>query len=146
MIICDLDGTLAKPAPGAEHCLGSMTREQILQIMDPVVVARLEPRLDVIKMLTEMSKYTDVFIVTGRWDILRAVTYAWLTEHKVPFYRLFMRKYEDWPRPSVAVKLELYNEIKRLHNQSGTEQLVWIDDDHMMLDAVERFCDRTVKI
>lgn len=140
MIICDLDGTLTDSAMGTGHCMNSThSKEEILRIMDPVVIANLKPRLDVIDMVNKLAETDDIVIVTGRWDLLRSVTYAWLQRHNVRWYRLYMRPFNDWTRKAVDVKLDLFEDVKRrlAVHMSAIPGVTWIDDDKEMIEAVK---------
>lgn len=141
MIICDLDGTLTLPDNHAFVCMGKThTKEEILKIMNPVRIARLLPNTDVIKDLAAYSRDGHkIAIITARWNILWAVTIAWLKQYNVIFDYLGMRRHQDFELSSVRVKMGLFehfmlNEGLRLSDN----KFIWIDDDVEMLNEVSK--------
>ncbi len=148
MIIVDLDGTLTKLNSEALHCMGHLEREDILRVMDPVAIAKLEPRLDVIKMIDEMRQ-TDpvVVIITSRWNYLGWITVAWLKAHNVQYSAVAMRKAEEWKMKSVDVKMTAYKQLKNACCENHMESMdTWIDDDMDMLDAAAALGMKIVKV
>ena len=145
MIFVDVDGTIAEE-DSELGCLGSAkTLDELLILMDPVRIAHLKPRQKVIDFVTEVSKKELVVIITGRWEILRDITIAWLVEHKVPHNALLMRPYGAWRQSSVSVKEQLFRDyVNKFRNSNGINALSWVDDDPDMLAAVRKYAVHTV--
>lgn len=143
MVVVDLDGTLTiSEESSAINCLGAThSKEEILRVMDPVKVARLSPRLEVIERVRELRKAGNfIVIVTGRWDYLEEITQSWLKIHEVPIHLMAMRRHRDWQMKSVDVKLSAFKDIQRANSLMGLLlndiPVTWIDDDQEMLDAL----------
>ncbi len=145
MIFCDIDGVLAKSNPLAHNCMGSThTKEQILKIMDPVVIAKLEPNM---KMVEELRKHYQekefIAIITGRWSYLENITKAWLDRHGIWCHAVACRGPDKWQEPSVDIKKQLIesfldhkkNPIFHLMKSAGAfQKTIYYDDD---LEALE---------
>lgn len=137
LIVCDIDGTLTINDEQVQHCLGQkFNKQEILKMMDPVRISKLLPRQEIVDRINEYAKdkLNIIVLITGRWNLLKEVTRSWLKHHDVDYNALGMRRHEDWEKTSVDVKLAIYNDFLK-----GTEyinNIVWIDDDQDILDAV----------
>lgn len=141
MVIVDLDGTLTKVSNQATHCMGHMTKEEILKVMDPVKIAKLEPRTEIIELVKKHFESGDfVAIITGRWSFLEAVTQAWLKMHNVRHHMIGMRWHNDWQHKATTVKIRAFEEMidnfKKAGISTGLDLVTWIDDDKEMLGVV----------
>lgn len=133
MIVCDIDGTLTKD-DGKNNCLGHTTFENIKQIMDPVRIAKLEPRQEMIDRINNLANRNELIVlITGRWEFLLEVTQSWLMTYKVKYHGLVMRDAGEWRLPSVDVKLRA---LEQAVEHYGTCSL-WLDDDPMMIAALK---------
>lgn len=139
MVVVDLDGTLTKSNGKAAHCMGHLTKDEILKVMDPVKIAKLEPRTEIIERVLNFAQDGHyIAIITGRWDYLDAITRCWLETYNVPHHSLWMRYSDDWEQKATVVKLKAFENM--LHIISGPEEeVIWIDDDVEMLNVV---CDK----
>lgn len=100
-IICDLDGTLAHRAEGADGTYrGPYEYDKVIYDEVDEVVSDI---------LTCYSVSIDIIIVTGRSDNCRDVTKKWLKENEIEYHDLLMRKSKDNREDSI-VKKELYEE------------------------------------
>ncbi len=95
-IICDIDGTLAhmdgKRGPYDWHKVGGDSCDE--QIRD---------------ILIEYSnRGSTIIIMSGREDVCRPETEAWLKEHNIPYNFIFMRKAGDKRKDSI-IKEELFS-------------------------------------
>lgn len=138
LTICDLDGTLTKTgANDALHCMGEThSKEDILRIMDPVRIARLECNEPIAELVRSRFKEGHtIVIITGRWNLLEEVTMAWMREHNIPFHVIAMRYHDDWKLKSTVVKSAAFEQMiaTREMLSLGKEEIEWIDDDDDML-------------
>lgn len=134
VLVLDMDGTLCETATDAAHCMKDATIEDIMRAMDPVVIARLLPRVDVVERVRSiLADYTHLYMITGRWSILRPVTLAWLREYvpDLEFDGVFMRRFEDWKRSAIDVKIDLLDCI-----HAAPQKITWIDDDPGLIASV----------
>jgi len=150
MIVVDIDGTLTL-SDGTPACLGvgEITKERILEIMDPVRVANIKPRLEIIEKVKNLYYHGEfIAIVTGRWDYLADITYAWLNNHNIPFHGIAMRKADQWNIKSVAIKLMSFQDLleNKTIPQKPLNEILWIDDDQEMIDEVTKLGLRTMKV
>lgn len=94
-VICDIDGTLAHMdglrGPYDWHKVGSDSCDVVLR-----------------DLLVDLSSagYT-IIVLSGREDICREETEAWLHKHDVPYNFIFMRKADDHRKDSI-IKEEIY--------------------------------------
>lgn len=135
VLVLDMDGTLCQAAENAVHCMKDATLEEILRAMDPVIIARLLPRVDVVERVRAiLADYTHLYMITGRWSILRPVTLAWLREYvpDLEFDGVFMRRFEDWRRPAIDIKFGMIEYIRPVE----LSKVTWIDDDPTVVNMV----------
>lgn len=103
VIICDIDGTLAF---NPNRSMYNPTNEEILndEVCDQVKL-----------MLHSLGKDYRIIICSGRSDKYYNITKQWLTDNKIPYFKLIMRKTNDY-RPDYIVKKEILDEIKKNYN------------------------------
>ena len=70
-------------------------------------------------------------LCSGRSDDTRAVTEKWLSDNRIPFDALFMRRAGDYRQDSI-VKVELLAQIRQWHG----EPYIWFDDRNQVVDAI----------
>lgn len=117
VIICDIDGTLAKTNGRSPF--------------DETKVKQDLPVQEVIQILSvyKQSVMTDIVLFSGRHETCRADTERWLKEHNVVYDRLYMRGAED-NRPDYIIKKELYEE----HINGKFNVLFVLDDRNQVVD------------
>jgi predicted kinase len=94
-ILCDLDGTLC--LMNGRNPFDASTCEQDLPN---------NPVLNVLKNYKKLG-YT-VILLSGRQDVHKPQTLAWLQNHKVEFDLLLMRRYKDMRKDSI-IKREIFD-------------------------------------
>lgn len=148
MIVVDIDGTLTEEDNEASHCMGkSNTKDEIMKIMDPVRIARMRPRLDIIKMVNDYYKQGHtIAIITGRWSLLEYVTLSWLHANQVKFQTLGMRKVEDWQMPAVDMKMFAFVDLMLQFPNEDKRTILWIDNDAEVIKAIETTGCKTLNV
>jgi predicted kinase len=102
-VLCDLDGTLALPQGRNPYDASKCEQDKL----DTVLALMLEKW---------QGENTDIILVSGRMDTWKEETIRWLTEHRIAYDHLHMRKGGDMRRDSI-VKNEIYEEyIKGKYN------------------------------
>lgn len=129
VVVFDIDGTIADNKHRQHHLMGDKKDWKSYN----ATMANDGLISDTAKLLFDLSKTHDVVLCTGREEIYRAVTMAWLRKHNMTrrIVNLFMRPEKDY-RSDAIVKVELLNDIKRWH---GTPWL-WFDDRQQVVDAI----------
>lgn len=105
--IFDLDGTIACGKHRLHHVLKA--KKDFDSFYKEVVNDKL--RKDVYNILMGLVNYHDceIWIVTGRADLVKKETIAWLEEHSVPYDKLIMRKYGDYTHDVTLKRSWLYD-------------------------------------
>lgn len=142
IVICDLDGTLTKTgAELANNCMGEThSKEDILRIMDPIRVARLDCNEEIADEIRAHHRNgAAVLIITGRWNLLEEVTMAWLRANNIPYHAIAMRYHEDWKEKSTLIKSRAFEQLMATRRAMGlpNDKVVWYDDDEEMLAIAE---------
>lgn len=120
LIVCDLDGTLAD----VEHRLHHIRRRPkdwnafFLACGDDLPIRNT---IGLLRRLHEVGHR--VLIVSGRSDLVREETEAWLARQGVPYDELVMRRQDD-RRPDTVVKGEMIEE----HGLRPENVLMVLDD------------------
>lgn len=130
LIVCDLDGTLAN----IEHRLHHI-RDRRRGDWDAFFRAcgddlPIGNTIQLVQRLHEVG--FGVWIVSGRSDMVRDTTEAWLERHGVPYDRLLMRRDGD-RRPDTVVKGEM---IER--NGLDPDDVLMVLDDRARVVAMWR--------
>jgi hypothetical protein len=100
-IIIDIDGTVALHPHRGHH--------EYHKVLDDIPH---EPVVSIVHTLIEKYVTKYILFVSGRPDSCRDDSEKWLTDNRLYFDKLFMRKHGDY-RPDDIVKKEIYdNEIK----------------------------------
>ena len=129
VIVFDIDGTLAnithrrhwvatKPKNWAAFNAG-MANDTVYE--------------DIRWMLMKLRRTpgSQTILCSGRGDETRAVTEKWLSDNRIPFDALFMRRAGDYRQDSI-VKVELLAQIRQWHG----EPWMWFDDRNQVVDAI----------
>jgi len=113
IVICDLDGTLADVRHRLHHLEGKKdwAAFNAACVDDP-------PFEDIISVVSTLScegqtfdwKPLELYILSGRNEIVRAETEVWLEKHFGYYSNLLMRGAND-KRPDVEVKLDMARQI-----------------------------------
>lgn len=99
-VIVDLDGTICDHSNRVAFAArGDWDEYHNRLIFDA-------PHRDVIDLLNDLSERNFIIGCTGRSERYRALSYEWLTEHRVPIDVLLMRKDNDY-RPDNELKVQL---------------------------------------
>lgn len=93
-IIVDIDGTLAKMQGRHPYEWGRVGEDK--------------PVLEIIEIVKRFSNTHQIIVMSGRNEICREGTVAWLNKNGIPFASLFMRKESD-TRKDYEVKKGFYN-------------------------------------
>ncbi len=120
VVISDLDGTLAHVDHRLHHILEPPADWEAFFLAcgdDPPI----ERTIAVLRHL-HAAGY-EIVIVSGRGDVARDATVAWLERHRVPCDRLFLRARDD-DRPDDAIKRDLVE----AHGLTPERTLVVLED------------------
>jgi 3-deoxy-D-manno-octulosonate 8-phosphate phosphatase KdsC-like HAD superfamily phosphatase len=93
-IICDIDGTLAEKGTRFQFDYEKVDQDSVKHAVAETV------------RLFHKAGYK-IVILSGREDICREKTEAWLKNNDIPFEALYMRKAKDF-RKDAIIKRELY--------------------------------------
>ncbi len=86
-IVIDFDGTL---------CMSSFRSGEVVSFEEVVATIRSEiPYVMAAKILQELKKEFEIYIVTGRWEELRGISEEWLDLHGFEYDELIMMP-ERW--------------------------------------------------
>jgi predicted kinase len=107
--LVDVDGTLAL----------NTTRHPFA--WDRVGEDSLNPA--VAELVRQLAQNQAIVVLSGRSEVCRELTLAWLEQHQIPYTELFMRPHAD-QRPDDVLKAELYD----LHVRDRYTVLGVIDD------------------
>jgi uncharacterized HAD superfamily protein len=117
-VICDIDGTLADNSH-RKHWVD--TKPKNWNAYNKTM--NLDKPIDqVIHAITCISLSTPIIICTGREEIYRDVTEAWLEDRDIRYNALYMRKAKDY-RDDAIVKSEMLDEILK------TRDVIAVFDD-----------------
>jgi FMN phosphatase YigB (HAD superfamily) len=129
IIVFDIDGTLAdvthrrqfvatKPKNWAAWNAG-MSRDTVHE--------------DIRWMLMKLRRVpgSKTILCSGRGEETREVTEQWLSDNRIPYEDLYMRKTKDYRQDSI-VKVELLAQIREEHG----EPYMWFDDRQQVVDAI----------
>lgn len=94
IVLVDIDGTLSKVGEREKYLLQKPKNwDAFFEACD-----QDEPHKDICELVTTLSPFYRVVLVTGRKEATRAKTVKWLDEHVVPWahaWKLLMRKDGD---------------------------------------------------
>lgn len=128
-VLVDIDGTIAHMGKGQPGRRGPYEWHRVGED-DPC-----RPILNLVRLLA--AKYRIVF-VSGRDEICREQTEAWLDEHHSYLAPLFMRPHKD-NRPDNDIKLEIYQQHIEPHYD-----VVYVLDDRDQVVRMWRSLGLTV--
>ena len=120
-IICDLDGTLADIEHRVHHIRGRGRRDWDAFFRACTDDLPIRNTIHLVQRLHEVG--FRVLIVSGRSDLVREETVAWLEQHSVPYDELLMRRDADH-RSDTIVKAEMVDELG-----IGPEDVLMVLDD-----------------
>jgi len=128
-IIVDLDGTIAIVDKRKLISTNENDKIEWKHFFNPSNIELDQPNTTVIKALQlfKASGYK-IVILSGRSDITKERTIAWLNEYDVPFDHLLMRPYKDF-RPDDILKKELF-----LNNINIDDVFFILDDRQKVVD------------
>jgi len=107
LYLCDLDGTLCD----ISHRLPLIKQDPPDWNGFFMAAEADKPIWEVITIIRGLHQIGQkIIMVTGRSDISKEITTAWLIKYRVPFDELYMRKEGDYQEDSV-VKFELLDQI-----------------------------------
>jgi FMN phosphatase YigB (HAD superfamily) len=101
IIICDLDGTLADITHRL-HFIQNKKKDWP-QFFEACVNDK--PIYNTINVINTLAYNYEVYITSGRNDVVKEITQFWLLKHGITYHKLLMRKAGDY-RPDSVVKLE----------------------------------------
>lgn len=129
VVICDIDGTLAD----LEHRRKFLQKPKNYAAFKAGVPHDLliEPVSNVLHALHKAG-YA-IILCSGRGEEQRFDTEAWLGKHKVPWYKLYMRKERDY-RSDDIIKEELLDQILL----DGFNPMIVFDDRNRVVDMWRR--------
>jgi hypothetical protein len=123
IIICDIDGTICdwKPRASNHENPGRQDLDKykayVAKLMKPGDLIKdkpIEAIREILKGLRQSTRHFVIVYLTGRSEIHRDETQAWLGEHGFPNGNLIMRGAEDW-RSAVDFKRDEIKNIKIPH-------------------------------
>lgn len=114
-VLVDIDGTLAlRGAHAGVRSFFDWSRVGEDQPNPPVV--------ELVRLIADTDRYT-VILMSGRDEVCRPETEAWLKEHAIPYDQLHMRPERDNRKDSI-VKRELYEA-----HVAGRHSVAFVIDD-----------------
>jgi hypothetical protein len=116
-IICDIDGTLAKMDGRGPF------EEDKVKTDKPVL-----PIIDILNTFKK-GKIIDIILMSGRHELARKDTQAWLQVHGVTYDKLYMRPDGD-NQPDYIIKRKLYDD----HIDGRYNVLFVLDDRNQVVD------------
>lgn len=138
-IICDIDGTVAN----LHHRLHYIKNKPKNWDAFFASVGDDEPINETIRIINALKDAGfDIVMVSGRSDITRAETEAWLDKHGIKYDALYMRRSRD-RRPDYIVKREiLYKKIIPNHGHpymvfDDRKQVIdmWLEEGYYVIDV-----------
>lgn len=96
-IICDIDGTLAHMQDRDPYDYDKVDTD----IVDKTIK-------NILRVFYSNGDYA-ILIVSGREDTCKHKTIRWLSDNRISYDKLFMRKHND-NRPDEVIKKEIYDE------------------------------------
>jgi len=118
-IICDIDGTLALLGNRSPYD-ASTSEEDVLN----------HPVANILEVYSQQKSFEiTVLLITGREDMYRPQTIAWLAAHKIPYNQLYMRKSGD-KRKDTVIKKEVYTK----HIQDTYDVLFVLEDRNQVVE------------
>ncbi|MBZ5567527.1 MAG: hypothetical protein LAN64_06710 [Acidobacteriia bacterium] len=102
-MLVDIDGTLADVRHRLHHIRGEKKKnwKAFFEAMDLD-----RPIASTVAWVQSLAQYHDIIITTGRPELYRKRTVAWLKKNDIPFTDLFMRRDGDH-RPDYEMKEEV---------------------------------------
>jgi len=123
-VLVDIDGTLALRGDGDGvrrfydwHRVGE-------DLPNP-------PVAELVQLVANSMQY-EIILMSGRDEVCRDETQAWLDKHEIPWHQLHMRGHKD-NRPDSIVKRELYEQ-----HVAGRYVAAWVLDDRDSVVALWR--------
>lgn len=121
VVIFDIDGTLADCTHRQHHLTGPGKKD-----WDAFYAAMHddEPRVGIVRLAqTFVASDLPIILCTGRPESYRERTVAWMAQHGIKFFDLYMRKDGDH-RDDTVVKREMLESIR----SNGLDVVLVIDD------------------
>jgi FMN phosphatase YigB (HAD superfamily) len=129
IIVFDIDGTLAD-VTHRRHWVANKPKNWAAwnagMSADPV-------HEDIRWILMKLRRVpgSKTILCSGRGEVNREVTEQWLSDNRIPYEDLYMRKAKDY-RQDYIVKVELLARIRKEHG----EPFMWFDDRQQVVDAI----------
>jgi FMN phosphatase YigB (HAD superfamily) len=129
IIVFDIDGTLAD-VTHRRHWVANSPKNwaawNAAMSGDPV-------NEDIRWILMKLRRVpgSKTILCSGRGEENREVTEQWLSDNRIPYEDLYMRKAKDY-RQDYTVKVELLARIRKEHG----EPFMWFDDRQQVVDAI----------
>jgi hypothetical protein len=83
-----------------------------------------EPIEGTVALMRVLRSFLSLHIVTGRSELARSASVAWLRRFDVPYDRLFMRSVSDDRLPNAYLKIKYIRQMAR----SGNEVVLFVED------------------
>lgn len=96
-ILCDIDGTLAHMKDRSPYDWDRVDEDDV-----DITIK------DIVRTFYTTSIY-DIILVSGRDEVCKHKTIRWLSDNRISYDKLFMRKHND-NRPDEVIKKEIYDE------------------------------------
>lgn len=109
-VIFDIDGTLADISERRKFL--ETIPKNWKEFNNPEHIAKDKPMENIVALykVLHATEQFNMVLVSGRGEENREVTIKWLTQHKIFFNELHMRKHKDY-RDDVIVKQEILNDL-----------------------------------
>jgi predicted ATPase len=129
IIVFDIDGTLAD----VTHRRQFVATKPKNWVAWNAGMSRDTVHEDIRWMLMKLRRVpgSKTILCSGRGEETREVTEQWLSDNRIPYEDLYMRKAKDY-RQDYIVKVELLAQIREEHG----EPYMWFDDRQQVVDAI----------
>jgi len=127
VIVFDIDGTVANNKHRSHWVMSKPKNWKAYNatMADDIVYE------DVAWLVKSFADDNDIIFATGREEVYRDTTLAWMDANGIPYHALYMRQEKDY-RPDNIVKVEILNIIRRYWG----EPFIWFDDRQQVVDAI----------
>lgn len=135
-IIIDLDGTICDIRQRLHYISDGISEWDKFYLAcdkdEPI-----KPTILVVQSIYKRNPHIKPIIITGRSDIAKSATIAWLNKNKVPFYGIYMRKQGDFTEDHILKKRllrEFIADYNQISNHSGVSILFALEDRQSCVD------------
>ena len=139
ILILDIDSTIADNSHRMPKSMKGrkLTKQQMAQLMNPVLIARDKPIANAQEALRQISShFSRVIFVTGRQESFRELTRGWLEHHFgfIASFVLLMRP-DDNKQSASDCKIGLFDTFLKQHpSLAAVHDILFIDDDPYVLN------------